>query len=395
MIPAVPRYPWFRQPDEDIEEHDAPAMSQQDHDLILRYAILGIFVLMTMGALWFSATIAVPVAAGIIFGLVLGPVVDRLMRLGLPQGLAAAVVVLTGILTLVLLLGMFAAPLAIWNDELPAITKTLQARLAELSSFARQFEGLTEGLGRVSSVPVVAVENTTQWVTIALSSTAAAGGILIFLATIYFYLATRRFMKARMLRMCFGTAARRSAGQFLGDLEQKVAAYFGVVTLINLGVGLGMTTIAWAAGLPLPPIWGLLAFLLNYIPFIGPALMTVLIAGAALMGENWSLFSLWPALAFFGMQLVEANLVTPLMIGRRLTLSPFLVFLSFVFWVWLWGPVGAFLATPILLVVTLGFEAASNFRKLEREKAEAEAAEASVAPTTTPNVAAAPSPKAA
>lgn len=380
MIPAMQRYPWFHRPEDDLDLHDVPGMTPQEHDLILRYSIVGIFVLMALAALWLAAAIAIPLAAGIIFGLVLGPVVDRLMRLGLPQGLASALVVLTGLLVVVLLIGIFAAPIAIWNDELPAITKALQARLAELIGFARQFEGLTEGLGRVSSVPVVAVENTTQWVTIALSSTAAAGGVLIFLATVYFYLATRRHMKARMLRMCFGTAARRSAGQFLGDLEQKVAAYFGVVTIVNIGVGLGTTLILWSAGMPLPPIWGVLAFLLNYIPFIGPTVMTVLIVGASLLSDNWSWFSMWPALAFFGMQMIEANIVTPMMIGRRLTLSPFLVFVSFIFWVWLWGPVGAFLATPILLVVTLAFEAAATFRKIEQERSEMAEAEADGAP---------------
>lgn len=380
MIPSIHRYPWFSRPDEELDEHDLPAMTPQDHDLILRYSIVGIFVLMALAALWLAAAIAVPLAAGIIFGLVLGPVVDRLMRLGLPQGLASALVVLTGLLALVVLIGIFAAPIAIWNDELPAITKALQARFSELMGLAKRFEGLTEGLGQVSSVPVVAVENTTQWVTIALTSTAAAGGVLIFLATVYFYLATRRYMKARMLRMCFGTAARRSAGQFLGDLEQKVAAYFGVVTIINVGVGLGTTLIVWAAGLPLPPVWGLLAFLLNYIPFIGPTVMTVLIVGAGLLGETWNWVSLWPALAFFGMQMIEANIITPLLIGRRLTLSPFLVFVSFVFWVWLWGPVGAFLATPILLVITLAYEAAMTFRKLEQERTEGAVPEADAAP---------------
>lgn len=372
MIPSIHRYPWFSRPEEELEENDLPTMTAQDHDLILRYSIVGIFVLMMLAALWFAAAIAVPLAAGIIFGLVLGPVVDRLAKLGVPQGLASALVVLMGLLVLVLLIGIFAAPIAIWNDELPAITKALQTRVSELVGLAKRFEGLTAGLGQVSSVPVVAVESTTQWVTIALTSTAAAGGVLIFLATVYFYLATRRHMKARMLRMCLGTAARRSAGQFLGDLEQKVAAYFGVVTIINVGVGLGTTAIVWAAGLPLPPIWGLLAFLLNYIPFIGPTVMTVLIVGACLLGESWSWFSLWPAFAFFAMQLIEANIVTPLLIGRRLTLSPFLVFVSFVFWVWLWGPVGAFLATPILLVFTLAYEAAMTYRRLEQERTEPE-----------------------
>ncbi len=366
MIPTAVRDAWIRsrQIDED-DDHPDLSIGQQGHDLIVRYALVGICLILVTVSLSMAKAIAVPLTAGVIFGLVLGPLVDRLIRLGLPQSAAASLVVLVGVIVMVIVVGIFAAPFAIWSDQLPVILAALRNRFSDLLAFAQRFEGVTKDLTAAPAGQVVQVETGSPWLNLALTSSAAAGSMLIFVATIYFYLATRRHLKARALRLCFGSAARRTAGQFLQDIENKLAAYFAVVTLINLGMGGITTVIAWQAGLPFPLFWGLLAFILNYIAFVGPVIMTALLLGAVMLDSGNGWFSAWPAGAYFLIHLVEGNVVTPLMVGRRLTLSPFLVFVSFVFWLWLWGPVGAILSVPLLLVVVLSFEAAGTYRKLE------------------------------
>jgi predicted PurR-regulated permease PerM len=349
-----------------IEEDDdeQPGMSHQggEHDVVVRYATVVIALVLVIACLSIAKQMAMPITAGVIFGLVLGPLVDRLIRLGIPHGLAAAVVVLIGILVIVLVIGLFAAPFAIWSDQLPGIIAALKNRFSNMLAMIKQFEGVASTVTPDSAARTVVVEGDSAWMTVAISSTTAAGGLLIFLATVYFYLATRRHLKARALRLCLGGSARRTAGQLLIDIEEKLAAYFGIVTLINLGMGVATTLIAWLAGLPFPIFWGLLAFILNYIAFVGPIIVTALLFGAVLIvsGDGW--LSAWPALAYFIVHLIEGNVVTPLLVGRRLTLSPFLVFMSFVFWLWLWGPVGAILSVPILLLMTLSFQAASAYR---------------------------------
>jgi predicted PurR-regulated permease PerM len=369
MIPSTLRSLWRKSLDEDDHQEDnSSAMSAHGHDLILRYALLGIFVIMAIASLSVAKAIAMPVVGGLVFGLVLGPLVDRMVRFGMPQGLAAGLLVVTGVMIMMLMIGIFAAPFAIWSDRLPGILSALRDRLSDITAMARRFEGLAGGLSPATA-PQVAVTETSPWLNIALTSTAAAGGLLIFIATIYFYLATRRHLKARMLRLCLGGSARRSAGAFIEGIERKIASYFGIVTLINLGMGLIAAAIAWWADLPFAVFWGLVAAILNYIAFVGPVIMTALLFGAGLLDDGAGWRAALPALAFFVAHLIEGNIITPLLVGRRLTLSPFLVFISFVFWLWLWGPIGAILSTPLLLVISLSFEAIRDYQHLEAEEA--------------------------
>jgi predicted PurR-regulated permease PerM len=371
MIPASVRGLWQQPEAEDDHPEDAiHGLSVHDHDLILRYALMGIFAIMATASLSVAKAVAMPVVGGMIFGFVLGPLVDRMVRFGFPQGLAAGLLVTIGVLVMILMIGIFAAPFAIWSDRLPGILSALRERLSDIAAVAKRVEGLTGSLNPASTAQVTVTENS-HWLNIALTSTAAAGGLLIFIATIYFYLATRRHLKARMLRLCLGGSARRSAGAFFEGIERKIASYFGIVTLINLGMGLIAATIAWWAGLPFPLFWGLVAGILNYIAFVGPVIMTVLLFGAGLLDDGAGWQAALPALAYFIAHLVEGNIVTPMLVGRRLTLSPFLVFISFVFWLWLWGPVGAILSTPLLLVITLSVEAIRDYKRLEAAKDEA------------------------
>lgn len=374
MIPATLRGLWMQSTSEEDHPADShPVLSDHDHDLILRYALLGIFVIMATASLSVARAVALPVAGGVIFGFVLGPLVDRMVRLGIPQGFAAGLIVASGVLVMMILIGIFAAPFAIWSDRLPGIMMALRDRLSDFSAMAKRVEGLTGGLNPAAASQV-AVTESSPWLNIALTSTAAAGGLLIFIATIYFYLATRRHLKARMLRLCLGGSARRSAGVFFDGIERKIASYFAIVTLINLGMGLAATAIAWWAGLPFPLFWGLVAAVLNYIAFVGPVIMTALLFGAGLLDDGVGWRAALPALAYFVAHLIEGNIITPMLVGRRLTLSPFLVFISFVFWLWLWGPVGAILSTPLLLVISLSVEAVRDYNRMEAEQALKDAA---------------------
>ena len=368
MIPASFRSFW-RGAVEDDHQDEAPAdISVQDHDLILRYALLGIFLIMAAASLSAAKAVAMPVVGGLIFGFVLGPLVDRMIRFGLPQELAAGLLVVTGVLIMLLMLGIFAAPFAIWSDRLPGIVSALRNRLSDITAIVERVEGLAGGL-KPAAGPQVTVAESNPWLNAALTSTVAASGVLIFIATIYFYLATRRHLKARVLWVWLDGPARRSAGKFLESAERKVASYFGTITIINLGMGLVVAAIAWWAGLPFPLFWGLAAAVLNYIAFIGPLIMTALLFGAAMLDEGAGWRAALPALAYFAAHLIEANIITPMRVGRRLTLSPFLVFVSFVFWLWLWGPVGAILSTPLLLVISLSVEAVREHRRIEAEEA--------------------------
>jgi predicted PurR-regulated permease PerM len=371
-----PRY--MAEPEDDTPSSE---ITPQDHDLIVRYAIVGIFVILATASLYLTRVIALPVTAGVIFGLVLGPPVDAMVRRGVPQHLAAGLVVFAGVVLLLVLIGTLTVPIAAWSDQIPKMAVALKLKLVGVLAFMEDFKKLAENFSG-SEGAKVSVADGNPLVSIAASSTAAAGGLLIFVATVYFWLATRRHLKARVLRLCLGHGARRSAGVFFEEIETRTARYFGLVTLINLGMGVISMTIAWAAGLPYPVFWGALAFFLNYLAFIGPIIVAVAFFAAGLLSSPHILVAIWPAAAYYVVHLFEGNLVTPLVIGRKLTISPFLVFISFIFWLWLWGPIGAVLSTPILLVGLVAREEFANYRRAQLDAEQAESAAAPTAETS-------------
>ncbi|WP_332680808.1 AI-2E family transporter [Bosea sp. (in: a-proteobacteria)] len=362
-----PRY--MAEPEE--ETSAGSDISPQDHDLIVRYAIIGIFVILATTALYLTRVISLPVTAGVIFGLVLGPPVDAMVRRGVPQHLAAAVVVLLGVLVLLLLVATLTVPIAAWSDQFPKMVAALKLKLVGVLAFMEEFKQVAGDLSGDDGAKV-SVSDGNPLVSIAISSTAAAGGLLIFVATVYFWLATRRDLKARTLRLCLGRGARKSAGAFFEEIETRTARYFGLVTVVNLGMGLISVAIAWFAGLPYPVFWGALAFFLNYLAFIGPIIVAVAFFAAGLLSSPHILVAVWPATAYYVVHLIEGNAVTPVFVGRRLTISPFLVFISFIFWLWLWGPIGAVLSTPILLVALVAREEFVQYRQAMRELEQAE-----------------------
>lgn len=358
---------WFLPRNDDgpeavTEDHDIFDLG--DHDPVQRYATLGIFVILATAALAIARPVALPVTAGVVFGLVLGPLADALVRRGLPHAAAAGLVVFTGILLLMAVFAVLAAPVALGADQIPAIVDTLRAKLDGFFDMMRRLQGVPAGAPPPVATETAAGNSFAPLLDIAVTSSSAAGGMLIFVATIFFYLAARRHLKARILRLCFGRDARQVAGSFFAEVEQRIGSYFAVVTVINLAVGLIVTTIAWLAGFPYPLFWGALAFVFNYLSFIGPLIVTALMMGAGLTTAESAFVALWPAGIYILVHLIEGNVLTPSLVGRRLTVSPFLVFLSFVFWLWLWGPVGAILSTPLLLVGIVIGEVMSAYRHL-------------------------------
>jgi predicted PurR-regulated permease PerM len=360
-------FPRYRaEPEVEVEDPNED-VSPSEHDLIVRYAIIGIFVILLTGALYLTRVIALPITAGIIFGLVLGPAVDGLVRRNVPQLLAAALVVLLFLGVIVAAITVLAVPVASLSDQGPAMMTALKTKLAGLFVVMDEAKAAIGTLmGKTGAELSVSQGN--PLLDLAMSSSAIAGGLLIFVATVYFWLATRRHLKARALRLCLGRGARKSAGVFFQEIESRVARYFGLVTLINLGMGILTMGIAGLAGLPYPIFWGALAFVLNYLAFIGPIIVTIMLFAGALVEAPLILTAVWPAAAYFVIHLIEGNAVTPVFVGRRLTVSPFLVFIGFIFWLWLWGPVGAVLSTPILLVAMVAQEEFSRYRAAQAEE---------------------------
>lgn len=321
-----------------------------------KVAAVGIFLILLLGLLYIGSKIFLPITAALIAGLLFGPWQGRLERLGLPPFVAAlaitgGVVFCVGGLTRLLVL-----PFHSWMDRLPQIWEALRHQLQGLRALLLSVQTVTEavqestglGGGPDSGVSVNAPAILGELV---VSVPSFVGQIALFIGVLFFYLAGRARLRVQLLSLCMDRRTRLKTARILQDCERAISSYVGVITVINLGVGVLTAAAVWFYGIPNAAFWGVVAAVLNYIPYIGPALFAVILLGVGLMEGGHGLAPALPALTYVGIHALEGNLITPTLLGRQMTVEPVLVVISLALWLWLWGPFGAFLAVPILLVL--------------------------------------------
>jgi predicted PurR-regulated permease PerM len=176
--------------------------------------------------------------------------------------------------------------------------------------------------------------------------TPAAGELLLFFGTLMFFLVGQIELRAQLVSF-FPT---REALKIVTDVERNLASYLAIVTVINACLGVVVALGAWALGFPNPAIFGVLAALLNYVPYVGPAVMVVILFAVGLVSFPSLGQAFIAPLAFVLLTTMEGHFITPTVVGRRVTLNPLLIFLALAFWTWMWGPIGAFLAAPLSII---------------------------------------------
>ena len=309
-----------------------------------------------IAALYFGRSILLPVVAGLMIGITLAPAVKSGARIGIPQPVSALAVVLLLALLLGLLLTFFAAPLTEWIARAPEIGKVVQEKLRVFEYPISVFHSIKEavmpstGTGQTVSVEANPAEMVGN---VLVAITPAVSQFVLFFGTLVFFLATSSTLRQKLIIAFWTRDARLRMMRIWNDIEDNLVSYVGLVTLINLALGAVTTAMLYLVGFPNPVTFGLLTVALNYIPYIGPAIIAVVLfcVGLVAMPSLGQAF-LAPAL-FVAIATAEGHFITPSIVGRRLTMSPFLVFLALAFWTWLWGPMGAFLSSPLLIVALI------------------------------------------
>jgi predicted PurR-regulated permease PerM len=288
-----------------------------------------------------------------VVGLVFGPVADRLENRGLNPGLSAGIIVLMFLALLAASIALFAVPLTEWVARAPAIWERVQTELlnwkGQLEALSAVQEQIDSALG--GDAMSVRVEDGSQVVDIALIAPALLGDALIFLASLYFYLATRDSIRISILSMIVSRRMRWRTAHVFDYIESKVSRFLLSVTLLNALVGVAMTIATFALGMPSPLLWGALAGLLNYIPYVGQAVMIAILLAVGFATQSDLLLIIAPVIVYGLINLVEGQFVFPTFVGRIMTLNPFLIFFSIIFWIWVWGPVGSLMAVPSLIIL--------------------------------------------
>jgi predicted PurR-regulated permease PerM len=318
----------------------------------LSILVLGFFALIL--ALQAAHAILAPISLAIVLGLVFGPIADRLEAGGIRPALSAGMIVLLLICVIATGVLLLTVPLSEWIGRAPAIWAKMQGELRNwqgpLQAVANLQDQLKAALGNGGALEVT-VQDGSQVLDVALLAPQIAGDILIFLVSLYFYLATRDGIRISILSLCVTRRMRWRTAHVFSDVEGKVSRYLLSVTFLNICVAIAMTIITWGLGLPSPLLWGVCAGVLNYIPYVGQAAMICILLAVGFATQPDLPHILAPVGCYLVVNLIEGQLVFPQFVGHQMTLNPFLIFLSIIFWIWIWGPFGSLLAVPSLLVL--------------------------------------------
>jgi predicted PurR-regulated permease PerM len=314
-----------------------------------RAATIGIFLLLFGAFLYLAEPILMPVLGAAVIATMLSPLVKRAKRFGMPPWLTGTLIVTVFGLLLGLAATMMAGPVGQWIGRAPEIEGKIKRALSVL---AEPLSALTSLGGAVFGAGTNASPSAPNVIMPVLAFvTPAVGELLLFFGTLVFILASQIEMQAN-LAMMFGTReAKLRALKIMRDIERNLARYLTVVTLVNATLGIIVALGTWALGLPNPLIFGMLAAILNYLPYIGPGVTVVALFGVGLVTSESLGYAAIAPICLIALCTLEGHFITPTIVGHRLTLNPLVVFLGLAFWSWLWGPVGAFFAVPL----TIGF----------------------------------------
>jgi predicted PurR-regulated permease PerM len=303
--------------------------------------------------LWAAKAFFLPIVSAFVVGTMLSPAAGFLERHKIPRAMAAVLIVVSVGAGVTFMVGLISAPLVDWTSRLPELGSQLREKLHVFDRPLAMWHELQTMVGASDTSTATAgfqlpkidwVEPTVGF----LSPTFTE--FLLFIATLILFIASWRDLR-RALVMTFGDhAARLRMLRILNEIEGHLGGYLLTVTMINFGVGIATGVICALTGMPNPAGLGALAATLNFFPIIGPVAMFLILAVVGVISASTIGVGMIAALLFVGVTFIEGHFVTPTIIGRRLELNALAVFMALAFWTWLWGPMGGFLSSPLLIV---------------------------------------------
>ena len=313
----------------------------------------GLFVLATLTAAYVARDIVLPMIFAIMLNLLMQPALGALERMRLPRVLGSILLILVVFATIVGIGAAVSGPAEVWIAKLPggipriqerlrfldAPIKTLQTFLAAANNFG------AAGLQPSSPGPLDAGAILSS---VFAGTRSFASGLFTTVMFLYFLLLAGDSFLRRLVEVLPRFASKRQAVDISQQIGRDISAYLLTITIMNALVGGATALVMWSTGVGDPILWGTIAFILNYVPILGPvaAFFIFLFAGSLTIASTWQ--ALLPAALYVGIHVIEGETATPMLLARRFTLNPVLVVSSFVFWFWLWGVPGAILSAPIL-----------------------------------------------
>jgi len=334
-------------PDSDVSQ--PPIIRRAE---IVAIALVGLLIISVVAVLYVAKAFFLPVVMAFIVGTMVSPAAGFLERYRIPRSVAAVLIVTAVCGVAVFIVGLISAPLIEWSNRLPELGAMLRDKLQLFDrplALWHQFQGMFGENSSINTTPLQLPK--IEWMRPAvefLSPTFTE--ILLFFATLVLFVASWKDLRRAMIMTFSDRETRLRTLRILNEIEVSLGGYLLTVTLINLGVGVATGLICAITGMPNPAGLGALAATLNFFPIIGPVAMFVILVVVGILSFSTLAAGLLAAVAFAGLTFIEGHFITPTIIGRRLSLNALAVFIALAFWTWLWGPMGGFLSSPLLIV---------------------------------------------
>lgn len=357
-------------------DHDIDAARAESAAIAYRHDRLLAALTLTAGAGLFlalpfalraGAEFFLPVTAALVIAIALVPMLEWLERRGVPSPFAALICLAMFLAIANVAVVSIVVPATDWFALLPERIGRIRTNLSPLIELYATLERfIDETVATIARSPgtaaaTVAVETPNSLLDLVATSAPYAIIQMFFaMLVIFFFLSGWTRMRRRTIQNRSSFSSAMATARVIQAMVDATSAYLGTITVINLVLGMVVAGVLWAIGMPTPLMWGGLVALLNYIPYLGPVAAALLLALGGLMTFPDVWYALVPAAIFVGIHLLEANVLTPTLVGRRLTINPLLILVALSYWGWVWGTTGALLAVPLLIILKTILDAAGK-----------------------------------
>lgn len=348
--------------------------------LISNWAIKGLFIYATILCLSLGKDFFVPIVFAFLLSQVFSPIRRFFDRLGIPPALTSVIIVGLLLIGLTVIVGAIIVPVSGYLQNLPRIEEDLQRKLAGLSEAlsgafeaSRQLADLLKS--HAADVQQVELRGNGPLTSAALIVPAMLAQVLLTLILLLFLLASGDLFYEKLVEAMPTVQDKRRATQIASDIERSLSRYLLTITVINASLGLFIGILLWVMGMPNPILFGVIAFVCNFVPYLGPFTSLMAASAVALISFDGVGFAAAVAGAYLVIMTFEGHIVTPYFIGRRLQLNTVVVLIAVSFWAWLWSVIGMLLAVPLLVTLNVfcthiaGLQRLGNFLSARDEEA--------------------------
>jgi predicted PurR-regulated permease PerM len=315
----------------------------------------GLFVFAGLAVLYVTSEIVLPLVLAAVLKILLQPLVRLMERIRIPRAIGAFLTVLLVLLAFAGTISMLAGPATDWAGKLPQAIPKLRDSFAVLRGPIDTVQGMMHQLDVLAGggAQAPAVKSATLVGAVFSGTATATAGLLTTLLMLFYLLVSGETFLRRLVEVLPRFKDKRQAVELSADIERNVSAYLLTVTCINALVGIATGLEMWLCGVANPVLWGAVAFVVNFVPILGPmvGIVIFLMASVLALGVTW--WALVPVGLYLGIHIIEGEIATPMLLARRFTINPVAVMLALIFWYWMWGVAGAILAVPLLAITKI------------------------------------------